>query len=268
MSTTINPENYNWTVTNAVAKPVIQGHDANYPPARRELEDISYHSNAPNGQYPGDAFEVEKQFYNEGDLTPKWEICHNDEEYRFRQGMQYNTRVSLRIKRSHLPQVLKEADYNSWTEGGELKELYNEVWQYQGRDANQWLVHKEPELFTDFKKYSDFMYRSEYLATRREYRLTNTPPVQEAETVEDKVSAAEYNIVVGECKRQAAEIADLNKQVDALKANSSKISGLLRRMRQVINLINEEKLVNQLHDRITEISGLLHKENPVQVKKS
>lgn len=120
-----------------------------------------FHTDAPPGTYPGDAFEVVWNFYDEivkviGGEPRGWTDC-TDNSPEYAEELSSKTRISFRIKRSHLPQVLTEADYNSWTEGGELKELY---------------------------EYSILDKDNVYIIAPH-YRLANTPAVQETEKVEE-----------------------------------------------------------------------------------
>jgi hypothetical protein len=166
---------YQWQVADGVARipngPVFS---VDWNNKETDLSGIEFQTNAPDGIYSGEAFEViERKVLNEqiaamDDVPPELMTEEN----------LYDKTIFLRLSPSHLPAVLTTQPGEEW------KDRYNEVWQY----AVDWDKYKDVqrENLISVDTYEHFEQYAEKLGEhpRRVWHLIPPPAEQEAETAE------------------------------------------------------------------------------------
>jgi hypothetical protein len=145
-------------------------------PAEREAwkllsEIMKFESNAPDGIYSGEAFEVIKQMLPYGRSDYEWiEISDVVDEHIFLSGNNNKTRQFLRFKPSHLPAVLTTQTGEEW------KDRYTSLYEYYNAATDKWAECDESHGHPVYP-------------ARTTWHLITPPAEQEAETVEPSSQA-------------------------------------------------------------------------------
>jgi hypothetical protein len=169
---------YQWHVADGMARVSDESLHYVYSTTKRhEVERYLLYTNAPNGTYSGDAFELMWQYYDDNDGWNEWLISTQPERDR---ANGYQLRLFLRLKPLHLPAILTTQPGEEW------KDRYEEVWMFQFTDDYGYDLWEQIRVDYSETNYDELvkMYAKNNVSVKREWHLITPPAEQEAETVE------------------------------------------------------------------------------------
>jgi hypothetical protein len=172
---------YQWHVADGVARVSDESLHYVYSTTKRhEVERYLLYTNAPNGTYSGDAFELMWQYYDDNDGWNEWLISTQPERDR---ANGYQLRLFLRLKPSHLPAVLTTQPGEEW------KDRYEEVWMFQFTDDYGYDLWEQIRVDYSETNYDELvkMYAKNNVSVKREWHPITPPAEQQAETVNPNI---------------------------------------------------------------------------------
>jgi hypothetical protein len=167
---------YQWQAADGVAR-IVNPFDTDFTAGLHDkfelwFKENSFSTNAPDGIYSGEAFEIVWQ--TSSIAKDDWTNCIYQEAYTaYMQGRPF--RLFLRLKPSYLPAVLTTQPGEEWND------RYREVWQWQDKDGawcNSDFGPERKEYGLSFVRWSDRMIG---YPTRITWHLNTPPAEQEAE---------------------------------------------------------------------------------------
>jgi hypothetical protein len=130
------------------------------------INEHQYHTNAPDGIYSGEAFELADRWYSKNQnkwidgSAPYAQEMYRDDVYPIEEGL------FLRLKPSHLPAVLTTQPGDEW------KDRYTPLYEYYNAATDKWAE-------------CDASHGHPVYPTRTTWHLITPPAEQEAETVDN-----------------------------------------------------------------------------------
>lgn len=209
------------------------------------IDAINFHTNAPDGIYSGEAFELESQGLYESGWFKISELVYRNYTINPIDLLLQQARLYLRLKPSHLPAVLTTQPGEEW------KDRYREVWL---ESFNGGLYRKgSPMRMRYFKDFDAFV---KSLATafkaKREWHLNAPPAEQEAETAEQAAGLAFF---IDEEWAQIDKYVQYSKRHGFMRGTAWQLeqlqSTLTQKDQRIAELEREREWIS-IHDRLPE----------------
>jgi hypothetical protein len=234
---------YQWRVTDGVAR-IVNPFDTDFTAGLHDkfelwFKENSFSTNAPDGIYSGEAFEIVWQ--TSSIAKDDWTNCIYQEAYTaYMQGRPF--RLFLCLKPSHLPAVLATHPGEEW------KDRYKEVWE-----VLSWSREWQQDTDNTYNNYEEFKsyYKQLNWPTRQTWHLNTPPAEQKAETVEQMIEILSNHF---QSSVEAHELLDLS----LFDGDKELFERNLLEAKKELNLFEQlQSTLTQKDQRIAELEQML-----------